>query len=155
MAMQKHKLSCTDEKELHKTQSLYSAVCMLGFFINLVSLLINSTIVPYLDVKMNLMLGRQMPGQEPGFDWRTSASPLVRWLTLIMQIAHFCLAFFQFTLLSTHPTCFREEGREAGKITTDGQRLFVLGLAQVGFIIVFSILKLRLSSLTELMENRL
>ena len=156
MAVENHNLPCTEEKEVHKVQSLLHSVLMLGFFINLVSLLVNAGVVPYFDVSQNLVRSKQRPGQAPIFDWRSSVYPYISWLTIIMQGAHICLAIFQLSLINGHSPCFKAADSESGSssMTADGKRLFALAIVQLLLVIVFSILKLRLSSIMELIGKR-
>lgn len=70
---------------------------MLAFFTNLVSLLINSVIVPYFDLSSNLKRKTMKNGQrEPIFDWKLApiVHKQVRSLEMIMYSAHFAVAIY-------------------------------------------------------------
>ena len=74
-----------------------------------------------------------------------------------MQGAHICLAIFQLSLINNHSPCFKAADNEDGSsssMTSDGKRLFALAIVQLLLVIVFSILKLRLSSIMELIGQR-
>ena len=73
-----------------------------------------------------------------------------------MQGAHICLAIFQLSLINNHSPCFKTADNEDGSssMTSDGKRLFALAIVQLLLVIVFSILKLRLSSIMELIGQR-